>query len=102
MICLYNFGKRIVGARRLRFLGPHMVDRLLDHGNNILCVDNLSAGTKRNIERLYSHPRFEFIRDDITFPPYVEIDEIYNLACLASPVPYQSYPVHFRLNLVTI
>jgi len=102
MLCLYNFRKRIVGTRGPRFLGPHLVDRLLDQGNNVLCVDNLSAGTKRNIERLYSHPRFEFIRDDITFPPCVEIDEIYNLACLASPVPYQSDPVHFRSNLVTI
>jgi UDP-glucuronate decarboxylase len=66
---------------------------LLDQGHEVICVDNLFTGTKRNIEHLHTHPRFEFIRHDVTFPLYLEVDEIYNLACPASPVHYQHDPV---------
>jgi UDP-glucuronate decarboxylase len=75
------------------FLGSHLVDRLLGQGHEVLCVDNLFTGTKRNIEHLHSHPRFEFMRHDVTFPLFVEVDEIYNLACPASPIHYQHDPV---------
>jgi UDP-glucuronate decarboxylase len=75
------------------FLGSHLCDRLLEQGHELICVDNLFTGTKRNIEHLHVHPRFEFIRHDVTFPLYVEVDEIYNLACPAAPVHYQHDPV---------
>jgi UDP-glucuronate decarboxylase len=75
------------------FLGSHLVDRLIKRGDEVVCVDNLFTGTKRNIEHLRNHSRFEFIRHDVTFPLYVEVDEIYNLACPASPVHYQHDPV---------
>ena len=75
------------------FLGSHLVERLLDQGDEVLCVDNFFTGTKRNIEKFLPHPRFEFIRHDVTFPLYVEVDQIYNLACPASPVHYQHDPV---------
>ncbi len=75
------------------FLGSHLCERLLDDGSDVLCLDNLYSGTKDNIEQLYGNPRFEFQRHDITFPIYVEIDEIYNLACPASPIHYQRDPV---------
>ena len=73
--------------------GSHLIDRLLKQGHEVLCVDNLFTGTKRNIEHLHVHPRFEFIRHDVTFPLFVEVDEIYNLACPASPIHYQHDPV---------
>lgn len=75
------------------FLGSHLIDRLLDRGDEVLCVDNLFTGTKRNIDHLRGHERFEFMRHDVTMPLYVEVDEIYNLACPASPVHYQHDPV---------
>ncbi len=75
------------------FVGSHLIDRLLDRGDEVLCVDNLFTGTKRNIDHLAGHPRFEFMRHDVCFPLYVEVDEIYNLACPASPVHYQHDPV---------
>ncbi|MBY0227567.1 MAG: SDR family oxidoreductase [Hyphomicrobium sp.] len=75
------------------FLGSHLCDRLLSDGHDIICLDNLFTGSKRNIEHLIGHPRFEFMRHDVTFPLYVEVDEIYNLACPASPVHYQHDPV---------
>ena len=75
------------------FLGSHLVDRLLDLGHEVLCVDNLVTGAKRNIDHLHGHPLFEFMRHDVTFPLYVEVDQIYNLACPASPVHYQHGPV---------
>ncbi len=75
------------------FLGSHLIDRLLKNGHEVLCVDNLFTGTKRNIEHLHGQPRFEFIRHDVTFPLYLEVDEIYNLACPASPIHYQHDPV---------
>ena len=75
------------------FLGSHLIDRLLDRGDEVLCVDNLFTGDKRNIDHLAGHPRFEFMRHDICFPLYVEVDEIWNLACPASPIHYQHDPV---------
>ncbi|MCR6666273.1 MAG: SDR family oxidoreductase [Methyloversatilis sp.] len=75
------------------FLGSHLCERLLADGNNVLCVDNFFTGAKENVEHLLPNPRFELLRHDITFPLYVEVDEIYNLACPASPVSYQFDPV---------
>jgi UDP-glucuronate decarboxylase len=75
------------------FLGSHLCDRLVADGHDVVCADNLFTGTKRNIEHLIGHPRFEFMRHDVTFPLYIEVDEIYNLACPASPVHYQHDPV---------
>ena len=89
------------------FLGSHLIDRLLALGHEVLCVDNLFTGTKRNIDHLHAAPRFEFMRHDVTFPLYVEVDEIYNLACPASPIHYQHDPVqttktsvHGAINLL--
>jgi UDP-glucuronate decarboxylase len=90
---LYDSRKRILVTGGAGFLGSHLIDRLLDAGHEVVCVDNLFTGTKRNIEHLHSQSRFEFIRHDVTFPLYVEVDEIYNLACPASPVHYQHDPV---------
>jgi UDP-glucuronate decarboxylase len=75
------------------FLGSHLCDRLINAGHDVLCVDNYYSGSKRNVEHLLSHPRFELMRHDVTFPLYVEVDQIYNLACPASPVFYQRDPV---------
>jgi len=75
------------------FLGSHLCERLLQEGNEVICVDNCFTGTKRNIAHVLSHSAFEFMRHDITFPLYVEVDEIYNLACPASPIHYQFDPV---------
>ena len=88
-----NENKRILVTGGAGFLGSHLIDRLIDHGNEVVCVDNLFTGSKRNIEHLYDHPRFEFIRHDVTFPLYIEVDQIYNLACPASPIHYQHDPV---------
>jgi len=90
---LYDSRKRIVVTGGAGFLGSHLIDRLLEQGHEVLCVDNLFTGTKRNLEHLHSQPRFEFMRHDVTFPLYVEADEIYNLACPASPMHYQHDPV---------
>ena len=90
---LYDSRKRILVTGGAGFLGSHLVDRLLDAGHEVICVDNLFTGTKRNIEHLHDHPRFEFTRHDVCFPLYVEVDEIYNLACPASPIHYQHDPV---------
>nr|WP_246499419.1 UDP-glucuronic acid decarboxylase family protein [Azospirillum soli] len=75
------------------FLGSHLCERLLADGCEVLCVDNYFTGTRENVAHLLSHPRFELMRHDVTFPLYVEVDEIYNLACPASPVHYQHDPV---------
>jgi UDP-glucuronate decarboxylase len=104
---LYDSRKRVLVTGGAGFLGSHLVDRLLNDGHEVLCVDNLFTGTKRNIQHLHQHARFEFMRHDITFPLYVEADEIYNLACPASPVHYQHDPVqttktsvHGAINLL--
>ncbi|MGB3738780.1 MAG: UDP-glucuronic acid decarboxylase family protein [Pontixanthobacter sp.] len=75
------------------FLGSHLIDRLLGDGHEILCVDNLFTGDKRNLDHLAGNPRFEFMRHDVCLPLYVEVDEIWNLACPASPIHYQHDPV---------
>ena len=75
------------------FLGSHLCDRLIADGHDVLCLDNFFTGSKRNIEHLIGNPRFEVLRHDVTFPLYVEVDEIYNLACPASPIHYQHDPV---------
>lgn len=75
------------------FVGSHLSDRLLKEGHDVLCVDNFFTGSKANVSHLFSNPRFELMRHDVTFPLYVEVDQIYNLACPASPVHYQHDPV---------
>jgi UDP-glucuronate decarboxylase len=90
---IYESRKRVLVTGGAGFLGSHLVDRLLANGHEVLCVDNLFTGTKRNIDHLHNHPRFEFMRHDVCFPLFVEVDEIFNLACPASPVHYQHDPV---------
>ena len=85
--------KRVIVTGGAGFLGSHLCERLLREGNDVLCVDNYFTGRKDNIAHLMANPRFETMRLDVTFPLYVEVDEIYNLACPASPVHYQFDPV---------
>ena len=85
--------KKILITGGAGFLGSHLCERLLNEGNDVLCVDNFFTGTKENIAHLMSNPFFEVMRHDVTFPLYVEVDEIYNLACPASPIHYQFDPV---------
>ncbi len=89
----YDGRRRVLVTGGAGFLGSHLIDRLLARGDEVVCVDNLFTGTKRNIEHLHGHSRFEFLRHDVTFPLFIEVDEIYNLACPASPVHYQHDPV---------
>lgn len=93
MARVYGSRKRSLVTGGVGFLGSHLIDKLLAAGNEVLCVDNLFTGTKRNIDHLHNHPRFEFMRHDICFPLYVEVDEIWNLACPASPIHYQHDPI---------
>ena len=93
MARLYDSRKRILVTGGAGFIGSHLIDRLLEQGHDVLCADNLFTGTKRNIDHFHNNSRFEFMRHDVTFPLYVEVDEIYNLACPASPVHYQHDPV---------
>jgi UDP-glucuronate decarboxylase len=85
--------KRVLVTGGAGFLGSHLIDRLLADGHDVLCADNLFTGTKDNLAHLHSEPRFEFLRHDVTFPLFVEVDEIFNLACPASPIHYQHDPV---------
>jgi UDP-glucuronate decarboxylase len=89
----YSPRKRTLVTGGAGFLGSHLIDRLLKRGDEVICVDNLFTGSKANIEHLLNHPNFEFMRHDVTLPLWVEIDEIYNLACPASPIHYQYDPV---------
>ncbi len=84
---------RILVTGGAGFLGSHLCDRLIEAGHDVLCVDNFYTGTKHNVAHLMDNPRFELMRHDVTFPLYVEVDEIYNLACPASPIHYQHDPV---------
>ncbi len=85
--------KRILVTGGAGFLGSHLCDKLITAGHEVLCLDNFYTGAKDNILHLLGHPRFELMRHDVTFPLYVEVDEIYNLACPASPIHYQRDPV---------
>ena len=75
------------------FIGSHLCEQLLANGHEVLCVDNFYSTSKANVEHLLGNPRFELMRHDVTFPLYVEVDEIYHLACPASPIHYQRDPV---------
>ncbi len=85
--------KRVLVTGGAGFLGSHLCERLLNEGNDVLCADNFYSGTRENVLHLLGNPRFELLRHDVTFPLYVEVDEIYNLACPASPVHYKRDPV---------
>lgn len=89
----YNIRKRIMVTGGAGFLGSHLCDRLLKDGHEVLCVDNFFTGTRQNVAHLLDNPNFELLRHDVTFPLFVEVDEIYNLACPASPIHYQHDPV---------
>jgi len=89
----YSLRKRVLVTGGAGFLGSHLCERLLAEGCDVLCVDNFFTGTRHNVEHLLPNPAFELLRHDVTFPLYVEVDEIYNLACPASPVHYQFDPV---------
>ena len=90
---LKESSKRILVTGGAGFLGSHLCEKLLDEGHDVICADNFYSATKQNILHLLERPNFELIRHDITFPLYLEVDEIYNLACPASPVHYQHDPV---------
>jgi UDP-glucuronate decarboxylase len=103
----YSHPKKILVTGGAGFIGSHLCEVLLAAGNEVLCVDNYFTGTQRNIEHLRGHRLFEVMRHDVTFPLYVEVDEIYNLACPASPIHYQFDPVqttktsvHGAINLL--
>ena len=85
--------KQIMVTGGAGFLGSHLCERLLNDGHDVICLDNFYTGRKANIEKLFKHPHFELLRHDVTFPLYIEVDEIYNLACPASPIHYQFDPV---------
>ena len=85
--------KRVLVTGGAGFLGSHLCERLLEGGASVICADNYFTGTRRNIDGMLDHHRFELIRHDVTFPLYVEVDQIYNLACPASPIHYQHDPV---------
>ena len=85
--------KRVLVTGGAGFLGSHLCDRLVERGDDVIALDNYYTGTKDNVAHLFDHSNFELMRHDVTFPLYVEVDEIYNLACPASPVHYQYDPV---------
>jgi len=89
----YSEQKRVLVTGGAGFLGSHLCDRLINDGHEVLCVDNFYTGTRRNISHLLGNERFEILRHDITFPLFVEVDQIYNLACPASPIHYQHDPI---------
>ena len=101
--------KRVLVTGGAGFLGSHLCDRLIGQGHDVICVDNFYSSTKDNVSHLLANPRFELIRHDITFPLHIEVDEIFNLACPASPVHYQRDPVqttktsvHGAINLLDL
>ena len=89
----YSLRKRVLVTGGAGFIGAHLCRRLVAEGNDVLCVDNFYTGTRENVADLLASPNFELLRHDVTFPLFVEVDEIYNLACPASPVHYQNNPV---------
>ncbi|MBL6689636.1 MAG: SDR family oxidoreductase [Pseudomonadales bacterium] len=88
-----HLNKSILVTGGAGFLGSHLCERLIEMGHDVICVDNFYTGTKENVAHLRDHPRFELIRHDVCFPLYIEVEEIYNLACPASPIHYQHDPV---------
>ena len=92
--------KKIVVTGGAGFLGSHLCKKLLNKGNDVICVDNFYTGSKINISSLINNPNFELLRHDITFPLYIEANEIYNLACPASPVHYQNNPTQTTKTIV--
>ena len=101
MTKLTHSRRRVLVTGGAGFLGSHLIDLLIARGDEVLCVDNLFTGDKSNIDHLSGHPRFEFMRHDVSFPLYVEVDAIYNLACPASPIHYQRDPVQTTKTSVT-
>jgi UDP-glucuronate decarboxylase len=95
-----HLNKRILVTGGSGFIGSHLCDRLLEQGHEVLCVDNFYTGARRNIEHLLSHKHFEVLRHDVTYPLSVEVDQIYNLACPASPIHYQHDPVQTTKTIV--
>jgi UDP-glucuronate decarboxylase len=93
MVRNYFQQKRVLVTGGAGFLGSHLCDRLIEAGHEVVCVDNFYTGTRRNIQHLLQNPSFEVLRHDITFPLFVEVDQIYNLACPASPIHYQHDPI---------
>ena len=93
LVARMHLERRILISGGAGFLGSHLADALLERGYQVLCVDNFFTGTRRNIEHLLDHKRFELLRHDITHPLFVEVDQIFNLACPASPIHYQRDPV---------
>ena len=93
MARLYGSSKRILVTGGAGFLGSHLCDRLLADGHEVICLDNFFTGDKANIAHLLPNPKFELLRHDVTFPLFIEVDEIFNLACPASPIHYQHDPV---------
>lgn len=91
--CMMSYRKTIAITGGAGFIGSHLCDRLVKNGDNIICIDNFYTGYKENIMHLMKEPNFELLRHDITMPLYIEVDEIYNLACPASPVHYQKHPI---------
>ena len=89
----YESKKRVLVTGGAGFLGSHLIDRLIERGDGVICADNLFTGSKRNIEHLSNCKNFEFIRHDVSHPLFVEVDQIYNLACPASPIHYQHDPI---------
>ncbi|WP_155263202.1 UDP-glucuronic acid decarboxylase family protein [Sphingomonas segetis] len=90
---IYSQQKRVLVTGGAGFIGSHLCERLLGEDHEVLCVDNFYTGTRQNISRLLDHPRLEVLRHDVTFPLYVEVDAIFNLACPASPIHYQRDPI---------
>ena len=99
---LKTISKRILVTGGAGFLGSHLCDRFLSEGHEVICVDNFYSSTKQNIQHMMGNPSFEFIRHDVTFPLYLEVDEIYNMACPASPVHYQHDPVPVSYTHLTL
>jgi len=106
-LIMLNTAEKMLVTGGAGFLGSHLCDRLIREGQDVLCVDNFYTGSKRNVQQLLNHPKFELMRHDVTLPLYVEVDQIYNLACPASPIHYQWDPVqttktsvHGAINLL--
>ena len=96
----YNVRKRVLITGGAGFIGSHLCQRLIDQGHEVIAVDNFFTGGKENVRHLLDHHMFELMRHDVTFPLYVEVDQIYNLACPASPIHYQHDPVQTTKTLV--